>query len=264
MAARRRSKKAGLRICFDRIIPYGEDKIKAAELAVKANPANAPKIPATLAGVSMHRAKIALFTGKKWANGSELSIAFLDGSKIQRQRVQEHAVQWMKYANLTFNFNGGKNSQIRISFAADDGSWSYIGADNLTIAKDEPTMNFGWLEDDSDDTEYNRVVVHEFGHALGAIHEHQNPKAGIKWNLPMVYKVFSGPPNNWSKEEIDLNIVQKYSLDQLNATKFDRLSIMLYSFPPELVMGGVGTPQNTALSTGDRRFIKKMYPKPKA
>jgi hypothetical protein len=50
----------------------------------------------------------------------------------------------------------------------------------------------------------------------------------------------------------------------LNATKFDRLSIMLYSFPPELIVGGVGTPENTKLSRGDRRFIKKMYPKPKA
>jgi Astacin (Peptidase family M12A) len=251
------------RICFDRIIPYDEQKIRAAELAVKANPANAPKIPPKLAGVSLHPAKMALFTGKKWANGSELGVAFLDGSNTQRQRVQEHAVQWMKYTNIKFKFDAGKNATIRISFVADPGSWSYIGTDNLTIAKDEPTMNFGWLEDATDDTEYNRVVVHEFGHAIGAIHEHQNPKAGIKWNLPMVYKVFSGPPNNWSKEEIDFNIVKKYSLDQLNATKFDRASIMLYSFPGELIVGGVATPENTKLSSGDKRFIKKMYPKPK-
>jgi Astacin (Peptidase family M12A) len=263
MATRRDSKKR-MRICFDRIIPYDEGKIRAAELAIKANPANAPKIPAKLAGVSMHPAKIALFTGKKWANGSELSIAFLDGSKTQRQRVAAHAAQWMKYANVRLSFNGGKNSAVRVSFAADDGSWSYVGTDCLTIAKDEPTMNYGWLEDDTEETEYNRVVVHEFGHALGAIHEHQNPKAGIKWNLPMVYKVFSGPPNNWSKEEIDFNIVKKYSLDQLNATKFDRLSIMLYSFPAELIVGGVATPENTKLSSGDKRFIKKMYPKPKS
>jgi len=39
----------------------------------------------------------------------------------------------------------------------------------------EPTMNYGWLKDDTDDVEYRRVVIHEFGHALGAIHEHQNP-----------------------------------------------------------------------------------------
>jgi hypothetical protein len=122
-------------------------------------------------------------------------------------------------------------------------------------------MNYGWLEDNTEDEEYRRVVIHEFGHALGAIHEHQNPKGGIEWNLPAVYEYFSGPPNNWSKEEIDFNIIQKYSMDQLNATKFDRKSIMLYSFPPEMIIGGTGTPENTKLSVGDKKFIRKMYPK---
>ena len=56
-------------------------------------------------------------------------------------------------------------------------------------------------------TEYERVVVHEFGHALGAIHEHQNPKGGIEWNLPAVYKYFAGPPNFWSKEDVDVNVL---------------------------------------------------------
>jgi hypothetical protein len=47
----------------------------------------------------------------------------------------------------------------------------------------------------------------------------------------------------------------------LNATEFDMDSIMLYSFPPELLKGGKGTPENTDLSAGDKKFIAKMYPK---
>jgi hypothetical protein len=35
---------------------------------------------------------------------------------------------------------------------------------------------------------------------------------------------------------------------------------MLYSFPKELTLGGKGTAENQHLSTGDKRFIKKMYP----
>ncbi len=62
-------------VCVDRIIPYAQ-KIKAADIAVKHNPANAPKAIARLPGVSAHPAKIALQTGKKWVNGSQLSIAF--------------------------------------------------------------------------------------------------------------------------------------------------------------------------------------------
>ena len=120
-------------------------------------------------------------------------------------------------------------------------------------------MNFGWLKDDTDDKEYNRVVIHEFGHALGCIHEHQNPKGGIKWNEAAVYKYFGGPPNFWSKDETFSNVIQKYSLDQLNASTYDEKSIMLYSFPGELIVGGKPTPMNDTLSRRDRSFIKKMY-----
>ena len=38
-------------------------------------------------------------------------------------------------------------------------------------------------------------------------------------------------------------------------------SIMRYSFPPELLQSGVGTASNTKLSTGDKRCIRRMYPK---
>jgi hypothetical protein len=239
-------------------------KIKAAEHAVKENPVNKP-VFARLPGVSAHPLKIAIETGKKWMNGKTLNVAFLDGTAIQRQKTIEKATMWCAYANVKFNFKGKSKSEIRISFKADPGSWSAVGTDCLltdAFPKDQPTMNFGWCKDDTDDVEWRRVVVHEFGHSLGAIHEHQNPKSGLKWNLPAVYKYFSGPPNNWSKDEIDFNIVQKYSLDQINGTKFDIKSIMLYSFPPELIIGGKGTPNNTQLSAGDEKFIgsKSMYP----
>ena len=124
-------------------------------------------------------------------------------------------------------------------------------------------MNFGWLQDDTEDQEYNRVVLHEFGHALGCIHEHQNPEGGIQWNEEAVYKFFGGPPNNWSRQETYENVIMKYSMDQLNASKFDPKSIMLYAFPAALLRGGVATQENDQLSLNDKRFIGKMYPLPK-
>jgi hypothetical protein len=262
---------ADLRLCVERILP-AEHKQAAAALSIAQNPKNDPLHAFRKfrpAGVSLHPAKMALLTGKLWPNGKVLGVRFLDGSSTQRKRVQAHAEEWLSYANVAFNWKAGAKAELRISFSADPGSWSAVGTDCLHtdyFAKNEPTMNFGWLKDDTDDTEYNRVVVHEFGHALGAIHEHQNPKGGIVWNADAVYAAFSGPPNNWSRDDIDNNIVQKYSLDQLNATKFDPRSIMLYSFPKELIKGPPslakqGTRSNTDLSTGDKRFIAKNYPK---
>ncbi len=256
-------RKPMIHMCCDRILT-GAEKIRAMQAAIAENGQNAPPVPRQrLLGVSSLAApaKMALQTGKKWADGKTLGVYFLDGSATQKARVKAHAVKWSKYANIKFDFSATKASaHIRISFEADDGSWSYIGTDSLGIPKSRPTMNFGWLRDDTDDTEYERVVVHEFGHALGAIHEHQNPKGGIQWNLPAVYAYFSGPPNNWSKDEIDNNVIGKYSVDQLNASKYDPDSIMLYQFDGALIKSGQPTKFNTRLSTGDKRFIRKQYP----
>ena len=69
-------------------------------------------------------------------------------------------------------------------------------------------MNFGWLDE--------AVVLHEFGHAIGLAHEHQNPDKGIKWNEDAVIRDLSGPPNNWDVATIRHNVLNKYAHDQIN------------------------------------------------
>jgi len=238
-------------------------KTRAAAIAVAENPTNKPGVILVQPGASLHPAKMAILTGKRWQNGRVLKVRFLDGTTNQRSRTEAIAHAWSQFANVSFRFGGSGGADLRISFLADPGSWSAVGTDCLlkdAFPASEPTMNFGWLRDETDDIEFRRVVLHEFGHALGAIHEHQNPSGGIQWNLAAVYKYFSGPPNNWTKEEIDFNIVQKYSVTQLNATTFDPKSIMLYAFPADLIKGGHATDNNTELSVADKRFIRKLYP----
>lgn len=262
MAAKKTSL-SQLRLCVDRVVPL-KHKITAAEIAIEENKANTPIIISPH-GASFSKLKMALPTGKMWENGRKLTVSFLDGSATQRKKAQKYAESWMEFANIALAFGNKAGSNIRISFVADDGSWSGVGTDNLlpdAFPVSEPTMNFGWLRDDTEEDEWRRVVTHEFGHALGAIHEHQNPAGGIKWNVPAVIQAFSGPPNNWSVEEIHSNILDKYSIDQLNATKFDVKSIMLYAFPPQFILGhSTGTPNNTKLSANDKKFIAQMYPK---
>jgi hypothetical protein len=45
------------------------------------------------------------------------------------------------------------------------------------------------------------ACVHEFGHALGLIHEHQNPNRAIQWNRDAVINDLQGPPNNWDLKQ---------------------------------------------------------------
>jgi hypothetical protein len=121
-------------------------------------------------------------------------------------------------------------------------------------------MNFGWLAPDTDDVEYQRVVLHEFGHALGCIHEHQHPEAGIPWDTEAVYARYSGPPNNWTRQQIDINLLDKYARDQTQFSQFDPESIMLYSIPNALTSGDWSVGWNTDLSETDVQFIGTVYP----
>ena len=167
----------------------------------------------------------------------------------------------MNHANLKLIFVEDGDAELRIAFEP-DGSWSYIGRDALEIPQNEPTMNYGWLTPESSEDEYSRVVLHEFGHAFGAIHEHQNPSAGIPWNKEAVYRYYMGPPNNWPRDQIDNNLFRRYSKNITNFTNFDSNSIMLYPIPAEFTTNGVAIGgRNSQLSELDIQFMKQQYPK---
>ncbi|MEZ4614045.1 MAG: hypothetical protein R2867_00825 [Caldilineaceae bacterium] len=106
---------------------------------------------------------LAALTGKLWSPGRTLRVRFLDGEAAIWQRVEPFAHQWSDYANIKFAFGNDPDAEIRISFLQ-PGSWSYIGTDALSIPKDQPTMNFGWLKQATPNDEYSCVVTHEFGH----------------------------------------------------------------------------------------------------
>ena len=193
--------------------------------------------------------------GKLWMNGSTLRVRFLGGTAAQQAKAKEQALWWSAFANLTFDFNNAADAEIRIAFDADDGAWSYIGTDNRAIPSNQPTMNLGFLD--------GGTAGHEFGHAIGMAHEHQNPAGGIEWNEATVLQSLSGPPNNWDEAMIRHNVLEKYRVDQIQGTKFDADSIMLYFFPGTWVKSGVGTHANEVLSAVDKAYIAsaQAYPK---
>jgi hypothetical protein len=207
--------------------------------------------------------KAALLNAAAWAPGSVIRVAFLNGDPGLRAKVEQAAKQWTApgLANLTLSFGGNPSTaQIRIAFNEGDGSWSYIGTECTSIPHPEPTMNYGWLTPASTDVEIREVVLHEFGHALGLIHEHQNPQHPISWNKVAVTKDLSGPPNNWDPETIQHNIFDKYDEDDVTATPLDKTSIMMYPIPAAWTTDGFSSGFNTELSTADKALIKQCYP----
>ena len=171
--------------------------------------------------------------------------------KILKERLEP-------IVNIKFNFVDNINdSDIRITFNPDLGAWSLIGTD-CVLEKNKPTMNLGWFD--------VSTTIHEFGHSLGMIHEHQNPKgSNINWNENAVYK-WAADTQKWDDETTYHNIIEKYDKTLLNGSEFDPESVMLYFFPRELtnndqgVCCGKGTHQNLRLSKYDVIYLNRMYP----
>ena len=194
---------------------------------------------------------------KLWMNGSTLRVRFLGGTSAQQAKAKEQALWWTQFANLIFEFNDAPDAEIRVTFDPGDGAWSYVGTDNRSIPLNQPTMNLGFMD--------GGTAAHEFGHAIGMAHEHQNPVGGIEWNEATVIQSLKGPPNNWDEATIRHNVLNKYQADQIRGTDFDKHSIMLYFFPGSWVKSGVGTHANEVLSAVDKAFIAsaQAYPKTK-
>lgn len=250
------------KVCIDKQLPL--DLIfEASRRAIEETPENLPVVPSysPMPGVyGREPLEIAILTGKKWQNGKKITVKFLGGSSSLQTKVKNLAKQWETHANLTLDFGNHPSPDIRIAFNP-GGSWSYLGTDALVIPQGEATMNYGWLTDSSSDDEISRVVLHEFGHALSAIHEHQSPAANIPWDKPAVYAYYGGPPNNWSQADIDRNIFTKYSTTITNSSAFDGESIMLYAIPNSLTIGDYEVGWNRVLSAIDKSFIGTIYPR---
>ena len=197
--------------------------------------------------------------GKYWKTGSTIVVGFNGGSAHLRERIQYYANQWTNYANLRFQFQDGwYNADIRISFQR-GGSWSMVGTDAYYASSSRATMNFGWLTDHSNEGEIRRVVLHEFGHALGLHHEHQHPTNSIPWNRPAVYDYYA-THNGWDRYRVDAQVFQRYSTTQTQYSHYDPNSIMHYPIPNRLTHGDYEVQWNNTLSHTDKEFIQQVYP----
>lgn len=219
--------------------------------------------------------KMAGLKAEKWAPGQTLKVKFIGGNDFLQSKVKQYAVEWSKHCSIKFEFITSGVAQIRVSFENGKGSWSIIGkasesysinpsTGQLYQSNNGPTMNFGWFNAYTPDEEFSRTVTHEFGHALGLIHEHQSPATRIPWNTDAVYRYYADT-QGWSKPEVDQNIFNRYSSSSTQYSQYDKLSIMHYPIPASFLLDpSYEVGWNTHLSEIDKKFIPVIYPVPAA
>jgi hypothetical protein len=256
------------------------------------------------------RSGLIILRTDEWAPGGTITVAFNGGNPHLHSLIEKLVSEWPEYANIHFDFGRDSSghyrtwstsdldykADVRVAFKA-PGFWSAIGKDAVNPDLYQPgvqTLNFQDF-DVSLPYEWEGVVRHEFGHVLGLEHEHQSPVVAcdFRWEddkgyvrttdqfgqfivdkqgrHPGIYTSMEGPPNNWSKEQIDFNLRQLTVLSDTpvsdyNVGPFDKLSIMKYYYDDWMFVSGKNSACysqniNFDLSAEDKKLIAAYYPK---
>lgn len=206
--------------------------------------------------------------GYLWQNGETLTVGFVDANPNARLKaaVTKYAPVWEPFAHIKFKFledGDAQNADIRIKMVElPTTSYSTIGhqARDDPLDPRDPSM---YLQGSLSDAELSRVIMHEFGHVLGAGHEHQRRDAGIVWDAEAVkadYEARGRQTNNINSDVIVPDSVAISPAEGMST--YDTLSIMHYPLPAGYTTNGRVVPPNMVLSKTDKSWINKYYPYP--
>lgn len=235
-----------------------------------------------------------------WSPGGTLKICFFDIDKKKSAEIEAGFREWESYISLSFDL--GQKSKagtsyhscateplhfdIRVGYSCAS-NWSVYGrqAHDLKLLQDlkktnkcvqeYQTMNIGVVNDSlAPDIVKRARILHEIGHSLGFMHEHQRIDSGCKGeiNEPKVKEALVN--QGYTLEQFKLN----YELFEIDSKVYamspeaDRKSIMNVFVPATFLYNGKSSPcyieERYDLSDLDKAgaelFFRESGPGPKS
>jgi serralysin len=206
--------------------------------------------------------RAAYLNSVKWKPGQTITVGFMRDKYFNADCVK--TVQDVinssiaPHVNLKFVWDAPiSESMIRISFGPPRQASSWIGTGALRVDKSLPTMKLGF----GCESGRHGTIIHEFGHALGMIHEHLRGDTTIKYDCPKLVNYLTGSPNFWACRTIKDNILDLTSVGEYDDSysEYDPYSIMHYHLGNFRCDGG-NSQENSQLSPCDIFMLQKTYP----
>lgn len=188
---------------------------------------------------------------------SDVTYSFLEEPTVEMRRTVELATEeWAKHGNIGFRYVDDPAEAIIRIMPDQMRSSSYIGRTALRVGRDTPTMRL--RNSHSNDEQRLTDFLHQFGHAIGMVHEHQSPNADIPWDEGRVTEYYR-TAFGWDAVQTRHNILARSNVYPC-MRDFDPQSIMMYSLPAELLSDEIGFERSSSLSEGDISCVREMYP----